>query len=159
MIAVLKDRKSISFLKLEPFIPTSSTNDSFIWSLHSFCPACADKSGDFSPFHFIVCSSTSHLFTSRLRLFYWSTLKIANELPIFAPYYAFVVSLTWLAYVLSHDCFSYINSLGFFYLFSVSLWRRTNARNVRLYYPYRQYINLFIFRFVSLHFLRRTLSW
>ena len=27
---------------------------SFIWSLHSFCPACADKSGDFSPFHSIV---------------------------------------------------------------------------------------------------------
>ena len=29
---------------------------SFIWSIHSFCfcPACADKSGDFSPFHSIV---------------------------------------------------------------------------------------------------------
>ena len=30
----------------------------------------------------------------------------------------------------------------------VSLWRRAYARNVRLYYPYRQYTNLFIFRFV-----------
>ena len=31
---------------------------------------------------------------------------------------------------------------------------RANARNVRLYYPYWQYTNLFIFRFVSLHTLR-----
>ena len=37
------------------------------------------------------------------------------------------------------------------------LWRRANARNVRLYYPYRQYTNLFIFRFVSEHCLRSTL--
>ena len=43
---------------------------SFIWSLHSFCfcPAWADKS-DVHP-----------LFTSRVRLVYWSTLKIANDL-------------------------------------------------------------------------------
>ena len=38
-----------------------------------------------------------------------------------------------------------------------SLWRRANARNVRLYFLYRQYTNLFIFRFVSLLCLRRTL--
>ena len=36
----------------------------------------------------------------------------------------------------------------------VSFWRRANARNVRLYYPYRQYTNLFIFQFVSLLCLR-----
>ena len=30
---------------------------------------------------------------------------------------------------------------------SVSLWRRANARNVRLYSPYWQYTDLFIFRF------------
>ena len=30
-----------------------------------------------------LCSSTSHLFTSLLRLVYWSTLKIANDLPIY----------------------------------------------------------------------------
>ena len=36
-----------------------------------------------------LCSSTSHSFISRLRLVYWSTLKIANDLPIFASYYAF----------------------------------------------------------------------
>ena len=33
----------------------------------------------------------------------------------------------------------------------------TNARNARLYYPNRQYTNLFIFRFVSLLCLRSTL--
>ena len=38
-----------------------------------------------------------------------------------------------------------------------SLWRRGNARNVRLYYPYRQYTDLFIFRFVFQHCLRSTL--
>ena len=38
----------------------------------------------------------THLFILHLRLVYWSTLKIANDLPIFASYYAFViVSLTW----------------------------------------------------------------
>ena len=31
----------------------------------------------------------------------------------------------------------------------VSLWRRAYARNVRLHFPYRQYTNLFIFRFVN----------
>ena len=54
-----------------------------------------------------------------------------------------IVSLTWLAYFLSYDYFSYINSLGFIFLFnSVSLWRRANAQKVRLYYPYWQYTNL-----------------
>ena len=38
-----------------------------------------------------------------------------------------------------------------------SLWRRANARNVRLYYSYWQYTDLFIFRFVSLLCLRSTL--
>ena len=42
-------------------------------------------------------------------------------------------------------------------LFFVSLWRRANARNVRLYYPYWQYTDLFIFRFVYLLCLRSTL--
>ena len=39
---------------------------------------------------------------------------------------------------------------------SSSLWRRANARNVRLCYLYR-YTDLFIFRFVSLICLRSTL--
>ena len=33
----------------------------------------------------------------------------------------------------------------FFYLFSVSLWRRANARNFRLYYPYWQYTPTFLY--------------
>ena len=37
------------------------------------------------------------------------------------------------------------------------LWRRANARNVRLYYPYWQYTNHFIFRFTSLLCLCSTL--
>ena len=39
----------------------------------------------------------------------------------------------------------------------ISLWRRVNPRNVRPYYPYWQYTDLFIFRFVSLLCLRSTL--
>ena len=40
------------------------------------------------------------------------------NLPIFASYYvSVIVSLTWLAYFLSHDYLSYINSLGFFIYF------------------------------------------
>ena len=69
-----------------------------------------------------LCSSTSHLFISHLHLVYWSTLKIANDLPIFASYYVFViVFLTWLAYVRSHDYLSYINSLVFLFIFCFSL--------------------------------------
>ena len=68
-----------------------------------------------------LCSSSSNLFTSRLRLVYL-TLKIPNDLPIFASYYALViVSLTWLAYILSHDYLSYINSLGLLFIFCFSL--------------------------------------
>ena len=44
--------------------------------------------------------------------------RVTGPLPIFASYYAFViVSLTWLADVLSHYYLSYINSLGFFLYF------------------------------------------
>ena len=40
-------------------------------------------------------------------------------------------------------------SLNFIFIsFPFFFWRRANARNVRLYYPYRQYTNLFIIRFV-----------
>ena len=62
-----------------------------------------------------------HLFISRLRLVYWSTLKIANDLPILASYYAFViVSLTWLAYFLSRDYLSYKFTRFFIYFLSLS---------------------------------------
>ena len=100
-----------------------------------FCVACADKSGDFSPFQ-----KMTYLFFN-----------------LIMHYYAFVVvSLTWLVYFLSHDYFSDINSLVFF-KFYVSLWRGANARNVRVYNPYQQYTNLFIFPFVFQHCLHSTL--
>ena len=57
--------------------------------------------------------------------------------------------LTWLAYFLSHDYPKWN-------LFSVSLWRRANARNVRLYYyPYWQYTctDLFIFLNIYINFV------
>ena len=131
MIAV-KDTKSDSFLKFAPFIPTSLTNGFVI----------------FDPFIVSVLlyqwrtkAVTSHLFTP---LFIFITSH--------SFYDAFViVSLTLLDYFLSHDYLSYIN------LFSVSLGRKTNARNVRLYYPYWQYTDLSIFRFVSLLCIRSTL--
>ena len=34
------------------------------------------------------------------------------------------------------------------YIWKRSLWRRANARNVTIYYPYWQYTDLFIFRFI-----------
>ena len=68
-----------------------------------------------------LCSSTSHLFISGLRLVFWSTLKIANDLPIFASYYAFViVSVTWLAYFLSRDYLSYKFTQFFSYFLFLS---------------------------------------
>ena len=39
----------------------------------------------------------------------------------------------------------------------VSLWRRANAQKCRLRFLYRQYTDLFIFRFVFQHCLRSTL--
>ena len=77
----------------------------FIWSLHSccFCLVCADKSSDFSPLHSMV---------------YWLTLKITNDLPIFASYYAFL--LTWLAYFLSHDYLSFKFTRFFIYFLFLS---------------------------------------
>ena len=62
-------------------------------------------------------------------------------------------------YALICYCFSHligllsVTWLSVFYVISISLWRRANARNVRLYYPYWQYTDLFIFRFVSLFFV------
>ena len=109
------------------------------------CPACADKSGGFSPFHSIV---EVHPSPPRLPI----DFKNYKYFLIFASYYAFViVFLTWLAYFL--NC---INSVGFLFIFSFSL-AKAYARNVILYYPYRQYTDLSIFRFLSQHSLRSTL--
>ena len=42
-------------------------------------------------------------------------------------------------------------------LFLLNFLSEKGPRNVRLYFPYRQYTNLFIFRFVSQHYLCSTL--
>ena len=96
--------------------------------------------------------AVTQLFTS---LFMFIHLPLNHFVPppclhLIMHYYAFVItSLTRLAYFLSHDYLSYmyINSLGFLFIFCLILCRRSNAQNVRLYYSYWQYTNLFIFRF------------
>ena len=40
----------------------------------------------------------------------------------------------------------------------VSLWRRANARNVRLYYPYWQYTDHFIFQFIYTAYISLSLT-
>ena len=139
MIAV-NYRKSVIFLKLKPFIHTDSTSDfplfdpSIISVLSrllldghpsSYClgptglnsvvkgnALTAYATRWFLTFSLqCLCSSTSYLFTSRLRLVCWLILKLENDLPIFesyyASYYAFVIDyLTWLAYFHSRDYLS-----------------------------------------------------
>ena len=69
---------------------------------------------------YLTSNSCKRGFTSRLRLVYWSTLKTANDLPIFASYlhcYCFsrligLLPVTWL---------SHIDSLGFLYILCFSL--------------------------------------
>ena len=68
---------------------------SFILSLHSFCfwsSMCGQKRWLLTFSLHCLCSSTSRplirSLASRLHLVYWTTLKIANDLPIFACYYA-----------------------------------------------------------------------
>ena len=115
----VKDTKSVSFFKLEPFIPTDLTYDFLLFDhIPSWFLFLASKGGQkgwlltFS-LH-CSCSSTSQLFISRFRLVYWPTMKIANDLRIFASYYAFfIVSLTWLAYFLS-----YLSWLSLLYKFT-----------------------------------------
>ena len=48
--------------------------------------------------------------------------------------------------VCTHSTYITLNQV--YIIVSVSLWRRANARNVRLYYPYWQYTDHFIFRFI-----------
>ena len=73
MIAV-KDRKSVSFLKLEPFIPTGSTNDFLLFDpfiVSVFVQHVWTKAATSHPFSLhCLCSSTSHLVTSRPHLVY-----------------------------------------------------------------------------------------
>ena len=157
MIAV-KDRKSVSFFKLVTFIPMDSTNDSLLFDpfivsvfVEHFC---GQKQWLLTFSLHCLYSMFIHLplirFAPPLRLL----IDLANDLPIFAIayyyayYYAFlIVFLTWLAYFLSHE-------FTRFFIFCFSL---TKGNVSRLYHPYRQYTDLFIFRFVSLLYVRRTL--
>ena len=85
-------------------------------------------------------------FSSPLRLLIESTLRIANDLPMFASYYAFVtVSLTWLAYFLSRDYLSYMNSLRSLFIFRFSLTKGQCSKSKTIYSSYWQYTDLFIF--------------
>ena len=85
MIAV-EDTKSISFLTVEPFFLTGLTT---VFLLFDHTPPSyflfLSSNGEHKCWLLTFsshcsCSSTSHLFTSRLRLVDWSTLKIANDL-------------------------------------------------------------------------------
>ena len=91
----------------------------FYLIFHSFCfcVACEDKSGDFSPFLSIVYVHPPP--TWRLRLVYRSTLKILCIV---------IVSLTCLAYFLSLDYLSYINSLAFLFIFCFSLTKGQRSK-------------------------------
>ena len=117
---------------------------SFIWSLHSFwfCPAYVDKSGDFSPFH--------------------SAIVYVHPPPTYLPifesnYHAFVVSLTRLAYFLSHDYLSYINSLGF--LFSVSLWPRLTALTKDQRYSAYAAHHVYFYHTAGVHCMCPAMQW
>ena len=68
------------------------------------------------------------------------------DLLLIMHYYAFIMHLLCIYY--AFIIVSYIYSV--IYLFSVSVWRTANARNVRVYYPYWQFTNIFTFWFVSL---------
>ena len=138
---VVKDRKRVSFLKSKPFIPTGSTNDFLLFDplidSFCFCPACADKSGDFSPFHSIVCVHPPPTYSLRASASFNDrlALKIANDLPIFASYYALLcicilfLSPDWL--IFCHMINTHINSLVFLkFIFCLSL--TMGHRNVRL---------------------------
>ena len=67
------------------------------------------------------------------------------------------LSPEWLAYFLSHDYLSHVNSLGFLIYFLFLSDEGPTLETLDYTIPYRQYTNLFIFRFVSLLCLRSTL--
>ena len=79
-----------------------------------------------------LCSSTSHLFTSRLRLVYWSTLQNSKWLSYF---YILLCIITHLLLFLSpdwlifcHMIMSRINSHGFLFIFCFSLTKGQRSK-------------------------------
>ena len=104
----------LSLLDLSPLRPMPN--------LKKFCHSLRHEMiSHLFPFLTSISKLALRLSISRLRLVYWSILKIANDLPIFASYAFVIVSFTWLAYFLSHDYLSYINSLLFLFIFYFSL--------------------------------------
>ena len=101
-----------------------------------------------------ICKYMCSLHVPRLLINFknrkWLTVPtFASSCALFMHYFD-IVSFTWSAYFMSHDYFSPINSLCFD-LFCFSLMNvlpTLENRNVRLYYPYRQYTNFFLFLFV-----------
>ena len=139
MIAV-KHRKSVSFLKLEPFIPTDSTNDFLL----------------FDPFivsifvqHVRTKAVTSNLFTPLFMFIHLPLIHFALPSRLLVDF----KNSKWLTYFCISSCIScFSHPIGLFSVTWLSLlykftrfflWRRAN---VRLYYPHRQYTNLFILR-------------
>ena len=129
--------------------PRGQWTISFIWSIHSFyfCPAWADKSDVHPP-----PTRTKAMFTT-LHSARPPRLLIDLQMTyLFCIFYALlcivIVSLTWLAYFLSHDYLSYINSLGFFNFLFLS---EEGSTVETLEFTIRigsTVTNLFIFRFV-----------
>ena len=101
---------------------------SFIWSLslHSFCfcLAMADKSVDFSPFHSIfmlIDLSLIHFAHPPCLLIDFKNSKWLTVYLFLHIIMHLLLFLTWLAYFLSHDYLSYINSLYFLFIYFLFL--------------------------------------
>ena len=98
----------------------------------------------------------------------WMSLKARKSFNIYRVIYLVIkfikVPLSWLGILHIYNIWNpviriaiYLVVWKFYLRGRFGCWRRANARNVRLYYPYWQYTDLFIFRFVSLLYLRSTL--
>ena len=104
---------------------------------------------DFSPFHSGVYVHPPQTYSPRLLIDFknsWKWLSYFCILLCITTHLLLFLSPDWL--IFCHVIISLIYIHSNIYLFSVSLWRRANVRNIRLYYPYWsywQYTNLFIY--------------
>ena len=174
-------------MKICAISPISGGNDSrkrhekrLIFKIGTIHPHGLNERFSFIWSHlFIVSVFVQQGWTKALKSHLFTPLFMFIHLPLiyFAPPPRLLIDFKnskWLTYfcILLCICYCFSHLIGlrsvtwlsllykftrFFYLFSVSLWRRANARNARLYYSYWQYTDLFIFRFVSLLCLRSTL--
>ena len=91
-----------------------------------------------------LCSSISHLFTSRLHLVFWSTLKIANDLPIFASYYALLCI-----------CYCFSRLIGVFSVIWLSLFYKALSKRIRSLLKTQLFLS--VFKKICVH--TRTGKW